>query len=285
MSRKVTDIKDCMKTFEGDGIPVTRAFPVPEMRELDPFLLFDHFGPIHYEPGGATGVPAHPHCGFEAITYLLGGEVEHKDSWGGQAAIETGDIQWMTTGSGLIHSELVTEKFKKSGGVMQGLQIWVNLPQKNKKVKPWYQHIKKNNIPSFKENDNIEIKVLVGEIKGVKSEVQTYSPVSIFDVNFLAPEKIDLDIPSEQIAIVYVIDGELQFSDINKIASKGQMIYFDQSSDRINLTSISGSGSYLVLAGKPLGEPVSRYGPFITNTEGEMKQVMLDYQNGKMGKL
>ena len=285
MTRKVTDIKDCMKTFEGDGIPVTRAFPVPGMRELDPFLLFDHFGPIHYEPGGATGVPAHPHCGFEAITYLLGGEVEHKDSWGGQAAIETGDIQWMTTGSGLIHSELVTEKFKKSGGVMQGLQIWVNLPQKNKKVKPWYQHIKKNNIPSFKEKENIEIKVLVGEVNGIKSEVQTYSPVSIFDVNFLAPEKIDLDISAEQMAIVYIINGELQFSDINKIASKGQMIYFDQSSDKINLTSISGSGSYLVLAGKPLEEPVSRYGPFITNTEGEMKQVMLDYQNGKMGKL
>ena len=285
MSRKVIEIKDCMKTFEGDGIPVTRAFPVPGMRELDPFLLFDHFGPIHYEPGGATGVPAHPHCGFEAITYLLGGEVEHKDSWGGQAAIETGDIQWMTTGSGLVHSELVTEKFKKSGGVMQGLQIWVNLPKKHKKVKPWYQHIKKNNIPIFKENENIEIKVLVGEVKGIKSDVQTYSPVSIFDVQFSAPEKIDLKILSDQITIVYVIDGELQFSEENKIATKGQMIHFDQSSDTINLTSISENGSYLVLAGKPLNELVTRYGPFITNTEGEMKQAMLDYQNCKMGKL
>jgi len=285
MSRKVTEIRDCMKTFEGDGIPVTRAFPVPGMRELDPFLLFDHFGPIHYEPGGATGVPAHPHCGFEAITYLLGGEVEHKDSWGGHAAIETGDIQWMTTGSGLIHSELVTEKFKKSGGIMQGLQIWVNLPKINKKVKPWYQHIKKNNIPIYKENENIEIKVLVGNVKGIKSNVQTYSPVSILDVKFSIPEKIDLDIASEQMTIVYVIEGELQFSDQNKIASKGQMIYFDQSSDNINLISISENGSYLVLSGKPLDEPVSRYGPFVTNTEGEMKQAMLDYQNGKMGKL
>ena len=136
--RKILEVRKCIKTIEGDGIPVTRAFPAPNMRENDPFLLFDHFGPIEYKPGGASGVPAHPHCGFEAITYLLGGEVEHKDSWGGQAIIETGDIQWMTTGSGLIHSELVTEKFKKSGGIMQGLQIWVNLPQKNKKVKPWY---------------------------------------------------------------------------------------------------------------------------------------------------
>ena len=283
--RKVLEIKECMKTFEGDGIPVTRAFPVPSMRENDPFLLFDHFGPIHYEPGGATGVPAHPHCGFEAITYLLGGEVEHKDSWGGQAAIETGDIQWMTTGSGLIHSELVTDKFKKSGGIMQGLQIWVNLPKKDKQVKPWYQHIKKDDIPIIKENENLEFKVLVGEVKGVKSTVQTYSPVSIFDVHFLAPGAIDLDISKDQMTMVYITEGELQFSVENKIASKGQMVYFDQLSDEIHLTSISENASYLVLAGKALDEPVVRHGPFVTNTEGEMKKVMLDYQNGKMGQL
>ena len=285
MSRKVVEIKDCMNTFEGDGIPVTRAFPVPEMRELDPFLLFDHFGPINYEPGGATGVPAHPHCGFEAITYLLGGEVEHKDSWGGQAAIETGDIQWMTTGSGLIHSELVTDKFKNSGGVMQGLQIWVNLPQKHKKVKPWYQHIKKDDIPTIDDLNDVLIKVLVGEVKNVSSAVQTYSPVSIFDVQFSKPNLIDLDIPKNQTVMVYVIDGELKFDTDNKIARKGQMIYFDQSSDTINLTSISPSGSYLVLSGEPINQPIVRYGPFITNTEGEMKQVMLEYQNGKMGTL
>ena len=285
MTRKVLNINDCTKTFEGDGIPVNRAFPVPEMREFDPFLLFDHFGPINYEPGGATGVPAHPHCGFEAITYLLGGEVEHKDSWGGQAAIETGDIQWMTTGSGLIHSELVTEKFKKSGGIIQGLQIWVNLPKKDKQVKPWYQHIKKDDIPVIKESSGVEIKVLVGKVKEIKSLVQTYSPVSIFDVQFSNSGQINLEISKNQIAMVYVIDGELQFVEENKIAAKGQMIYYDQSADEINLTSISTEGSYLVLAGEPLNELVVRHGPFVTNTEGEMKQAMLDYQNGKMGQL
>ena len=285
MNRKIINIKECMETFEGDGIPVNRAFPLPSMREVDPFLLFDHFGPVNYEPGGATGVPAHPHCGFEAITYLLGGEVEHKDSWGGQAAIETGDIQWMTTGSGLIHSELVTEKFKKSGGIMQGLQIWVNLPQKDKKVKPWYQHIKRDDIPVIKESSGVEIKVLVGKVKETKSFVQTYSPVSIFDVQFSDPGQINLEISKNQITMVYVIDGELQFVEENKIAAKDQMIYYDQSADEINLTSISFNGSYLLLAGEPLNETVVRHGPFVTNTEGEMKQVMLDYQNGKMGQL
>ncbi len=285
MDRSVLKIENCMKTFEGDGIPVTRAFPVPNMRENDPFLLFDHFGPINYEPRGATGVPAHPHCGFEAITYLLDGEVDHKDSWGGQAAIETGDIQWMTTGSGLIHSEIVTEKFKKSGGIMQGLQIWVNLPQKNKKVKPWYQHIKRDNIPVIKESCGVEIKVLVGKVKEIKSLVQTYSPVSIFDVQFPNSGQINLEISKNQTAMIYVIDGELQFVKENKIATKGQMIYYDQSADEIILTSISAEGSYLILAGEPLNEPVVRHGPFVTNTEGEMKQAMLDYQNGKMGQL
>ena len=285
MVRKVTQVKNCMKTFEGDGIPVTRAFPIPGMRELDPFLLFDHFGPIHYEPGGATGVPAHPHCGFEAITYLLGGEVEHKDSWGGQAFIETGDIQWMTTGSGLIHSELVTDKFKKSGGIMQGLQIWINLPKKDKQVEPWYQHIKKSNIPTIKEGENVEIKVLVGEAKGVKSAVQTCSPVSIFDARFSSPGILDLDISKDQMIMVYIIEGELQIINEKEIASKSQMIYFDQSSELINLTSISNKGSYLVLAGKPLNEPTVRYGPFVTNSESEMKQAILNYKNGKMGVL
>ena len=285
MARKVVEVKDCMKTYEGDGIPVTRAFPITGMREIDPFLLFDHFGPIHYEPGGATGVPAHPHCGFEAITYLLSGEVEHKDSWGGQAAIETGDIQWMTTGSGLVHSELVTEKFKKSGGMMQGLQIWVNLPQKDKNVKPWYQHIKRDDIPVIKESNGVEIKVLVGKVKDTKSIVQTYSPVSIFDVQFANPNQINLNIAKNQITMVYVIDGELQFDEENKIATKGQMIYFDQSVEDINLTSISSKGSYLVLSGKPINETVFRYGPFVTNTEVEMKKAVLDYQNGKMGKI
>ncbi len=283
--RKIIEIKECMKTFEGDGIPVTRAFPVPGMRENDPFLLFDHFGPINYEPGGATGVPAHPHCGFEAITYMLGGEVEHKDSFGGQAEIETGDVQWMTTGSGLIHSELVTEKFKKSGGIMQGLQIWVNLPQKNKKVKPWYQHIKRKSIPTFSENNNIEIKVLVGEINGIKSKVQTYSPVSIFDIQFANPDTTVFKVDKKQNMMIYVIEGDLQFFDSNKLASKGDMIFFDQSSNDISLTSISKKGSYLVLAGEPLNEPVARYGPFVTNSEGEIKQAMTDYQEGKMGTL
>ena len=281
--RKILEVRKCIKTIEGDGIPVTRAFPAPNMRENDPFLLFDHFGPIEYKPGGASGVPAHPHCGFEAITYLLGGEVEHKDSWGGQAIIETGDIQWMTTGSGLIHSELVTEKFKKSGGIMQGLQIWVNLPQKNKKVKPWYQHIKKNKIPILKAYEGIEIKVLVGKVKNINSLVETYSPVSIFDVQFSKPDQISLDISKNQIAMIYVIEGELQFIEENIKASKGQMIYFDQSSGEIKFTSISPRGSYLVLAGEPINETIVRYGPFVTNTEGEMKKAMLDFENGKMG--
>ena len=283
--RKVLNINNCVQTFEGDGIPVTRAFPVSEMREFDPFLLFDHFGPIDYEPGGAAGVPAHPHCGFEAITYLLGGEVEHKDSWGGQATIRTGDLQWMTTGSGLVHSELVTDNFKKYGGIMQGLQIWVNLPKKNKKVRPCYQHILRKNIPIIEASESIKIKILVGKVKETQSIIQTYSPVSILDVQFKKEGQTKIDVPIDQVAMVYVISGELQFAEANQIATKGQVIFFDQSAAEINLTSVSSSGSYLVLAGKSLNEPIARYGPFVANTEEEIRKAISDYENGKMGQL
>ena len=283
--RKVLNINNCVQTFEGDGIPVTRAFPVSEMREFDPFLLFDHFGPIDYEPGGAAGVPAHPHCGFEAITYLLGGEVEHKDSWGGQATIRTGDLQWMTTGSGLVHSELVTDNFKKYGGIMQGLQIWVNLPKKNKKVRPCYQHILRKNIPIIEASESIKIKILVGKVKETQSIIQTYSPVSILDVQFKKEGQTKIDVPIDQVAMVYVISGELQFAEANQIATKGQVIFFDQSAAEINLTSVSSSGSYLVLVGKSLNEPIARYGPFVANTEEEIRKAVSDYENGKMGQL
>jgi len=284
--RKIVAINDCVQTFEGDGIPVNRAFPVPGKREVDPFLLFDHFGPINYEPEGASGVPVHPHCGFEAITYLLDGEVEHCDSWGGKATIKTGDVQWMTTGSGLLHSELVTENFKKNGGIMQGLQIWVNLPKKDKKVRPGYQHIHKDKIPTVQlEEKNVNIKVLVGEVLGQSSSVNTYSPVSIFDIQFTKPNEFSLSVPCEQIAMVYIIKGELKLNDTENLATKGQMVYFDQSADNLLLHSLSQQGSYLVLAGKPLNEPIARYGPLVANTNGEVKQAMLDYQSGKMGKL
>jgi len=284
--RKVIEIKNCIQTYEGDGIPVTRAFPIPGMREVDPFLLFDHFGPINYKSGSASGVPAHPHCGFEAITYLLDGEVEHCDSWGGKAIIRTGDIQWMTTGSGLIHSELVTNNFKKNGGIMQGLQIWVNLPRKNKNVKPGYQHIHQDKIPIIHiEEKSINIKILVGKILGQSSSINTYSPVSIFDTQFSQPNELNLSIPSEQMTMVYIIEGKLKLRDTDSLATKGQMIYFDQSADSIHLHSLSQKGSYLVLAGKPLNEPVARYGPFVANTESELKQALLNYQAGKMGQL
>ena len=149
----------------------------------------------------------------------------------------------------------------------------------------FHQHITKDNIPVIKDSKDIEIKVLVGKLKNTKSLIQTYSPVSIFDVQFLNSSQINLEISKNQIAMIYIIDGELKFVDENIIATKGQMIYFDQSADEINLTSISSIGSYLVLAGEPLNESVVRQGPFVTNTEGEMKKAMFDYQNGKMGSL
>ena len=141
-------------------------------------------------------------------------------------------------------------------------------------------------IPTIKlEEKNVNIKILAGEVLGQSSSVNTYSPVSIFDTQFTQPNEISLSIPNEQIAMVYIIEGELKFKETGNLATKGQMVYFDQTVDTIHLHSLSQHGSYLVLAGKPLNEPVARYGPFVANTEGEIKQAMLDYQTGKMGEL
>jgi len=281
---KVDKIIDPMPASDGAGVKLKRSIGTPAINYFDPFLMLDEFGSENKDDY-IGGFPAHPHRGIETVTYMLSGEFEHEDSTGAKGRMSSGDVQWMTTGSGLVHSELVTDKFKQSGGMMQGLQIWVNLPKKNKRVKPSYQHILKKNIPIIDTNDNIRIKVLVGKVKETQSIIQTYSPVSIFDIQFKKEGKTNLDIPIEQIAMVYVIEGELQFAEANQIATEGQMIFFDQSGSEIHLTSISSSGSYLVLAGKSLNEPIARHGPFVANTEGEIKQAMSDYQNGKMGQL
>ena len=169
---------------------------------------------------------------------------------------------------------------------MQGLQIWINLPRINKKAKPRYQHVPKDQIPIIKlENDKILIKVIVGTFMEAKSTVQTYSPVSILDVQFSTPGRTTIDVSKEQIAMAYVIDGELQFAKNNETALKGQMIYFDQESDSIDLASVSSNGSYLILSGETLNESIARHGPFVANTDGEIRQAILDYQNGKMGRL
>ena len=158
-----------------------------------------------------------------------------------------------------------------------------NLPKKNKKVKPSYQHIRKQDIPIIDQGEGTTIKVLVGNINDISSIIHTYSPVSIFDIQVSQPNEINLTVSKNQIAMIYVIDGELKFAKENKKAINGQMIYFDQSSNEVQLTSISSSGSYLMLAGKPLEETIVSYGPFITNTESEMNQSILDYKNGEMG--
>ena len=160
------------------------------------------------------------------------------------------------------------------------------LAMKHKKEKPGYQHIRQNKIPIIKlDNNNINIKILVGKVFGKASLVNTYSPVSIFDVQFKQPNELSFSIPSEQIVMVYIIEGKLKFKEIDSLATKGQMIYFDQSAGNIHLHSLSSNGSYLVLAGKPLNEPIARHGPFVANSEGEIKQAILNYQEGKMGQL
>ena len=286
--RKITEIFDCLQTTEGDNVPVTRAFPVSGRMQIDPFLLFDHFGPVYYHPEEATGVPAHPHCGFEAITFMLNGEIEHRDSFGGQANIRSGDVQWMTTGSGLIHSELATETFRKSGGTLEGLQIWVNLPQIHKNIDPSYQHVPMAMIPTIDLQDNAGyIKVIAGEVMGMSSKVKTFSPISIFKVQLSPDATVDLEVKAEQTALIYVLAGAVGLQNSAEMAVKGQMVQFDGDGDLLSLHTNSSSKpvSFIVLAGQPLNQPLARYGPFVASTEAEIEKAVLSYQSGGMGQL
>ena len=286
--RLITGIYDCLETTEGDGMPVTRAFPVVERMQIDPFLLFDHFGPVHYDPEEATGVPAHPHCGFEAITFMLNGEIEHRDSFGGQANIRSGDVQWMTTGSGLVHSELATETFRKSGGTLEGLQIWVNLPQIHRNADPSYQHIPAEIIPTIDLKNNAGyIKVIAGEVMGVSSEIETFSPISVFKVELLPAAIVDLDVKPEHTVLIYVLAGTVGLQHSAEMVVKGQMVQFGGDGDLLSLRTgnSSNSVSLVVLTGQPLNQPVTRYGPFIANTEAEIRKAVFRYQSGEMGQL
>jgi redox-sensitive bicupin YhaK (pirin superfamily) len=170
--RSVTRVLDSVQTLEGAGFLVHRAFPSENIEDFDPFLLLDEFGPINLAPGEAKGAPDHPHKGFETVTYMLDGQFEHKDSHGNRGKLAPGDVQWMTAGTGIIHSEMPSKELTKNGGIFHGLQLWVNLPKKDKLINPRYQDISSSKIPLAKTDDqNVQVKVIAGEALGVRAVI------------------------------------------------------------------------------------------------------------------
>jgi redox-sensitive bicupin YhaK (pirin superfamily) len=284
--RQVAKVIDALSTIEGGGFPVRRPFPIAGFSHFDPFLLVDHLGPVEWKPRTALGAPDHPHRGFETVTYVLAGENEHRDSFGNADVLGPGDVQWMTAGAGVIHSEMPTPRFHTNGGVQEGFQIWVNLPAKEKMMQPRYQTLRREQIPVATSADGkVQVRVIAGDSLGVSARIDTRVPVQMLHFTIAPGGAIDQHVPGDQSAMIYVFRGELNVSEQRTSVQEGQAaLLTDGESVRLSVNADARESSQaLLLSGQPLNEPVARYGPFVMNTREQIEQAFVDYQSGRFG--
>ncbi len=272
-ARSVKSIVPTHTVMEGGGFPVRRPAAMGSL--MSPFLLLDEMGPVNYAPGKAVGAPWHPHRGFETVTYLLEGEMEHEDSAGSKGTLTPGDVQWMTAGKGIIHSEMPTAKMMLEGGMMHGFQIWVNLPAKDKMMNPRYQDISAAESP-IAEKNGVWARVVAGECLGVESSLDTVIPITYVHVKMENGSVLEKNLDLDLNGMIYVFKGEIEIE--GKVVSDGSLALLSNGTS-IKITAKETS-QYLILAGPEIGEPIARYGPFVMNTREEIMQAIDDYQNG-----
>src|SRR5215470_8011759 len=287
--RTVAGVVNSIETLEGAGFLVRRPFPKAAFSDFDPFLLLDEMGPMKVAPGQAKGAPDHPHRGFETVTYILSGEMEHKDSQGHAGKLGPGDVQWMTAGAGVVHSEMPSAAFQKSGGTLHGFQLWVNLPRKEKMMRPRYQEIPSAKIPSATSEDGlVSVRVIAGEALGTQAVIETVTPIIYLHYKVQPGGHVAQSLPDGFNVFAYVVEGEGLFGRDSERASDGQMIMFAPDGDDLVIENPSGSGEVLellLIGGVPLNEPIARYGPFVMNTRQEIYEAIEDYQAGRMGEI
>ena len=271
--RRVKAIVPTRTVLEGGGFKVRRPAAMGSL--MSPFLLLDEMGPADYAPGQAVGAPWHPHRGFETITYMLAGEMEHEDSVGSKGVITPGDVQWMTAGKGIIHSELPTKKMMDEGGLMHGFQIWVNLPAKDKMMNPRYQDITSDDSPTI-EKDGVWARVIAGEFLGIESSIDTVIPITYVHVKMESGSSLDKNLDEELNGMIYVFKGEVSIE--GKSVKDGSLALLSAGSE-VKIEAKEQS-EFLILAGPELNEPIARYGPFVMNTREEILQAIDDYQRG-----
>ena len=282
MSHRTPIIHTALQHFNVGPFKVKQPLPNDEVDQVSPFILLHHAGPTHHEPGEIKArLSPHPHRGFEPVTFLFNGKLHHKDSTGSEGFLQTGDVQWMTSGSGIIHSEGPSDEFAKEGGEMELIQLWINLPRAHKMTQPKYQDIKKEMIPLVLEN-GFELHLVAGEYKDLKGVASTFTPITAMMVYFDKDTSIEIPITTSYNAMVYVLDGEIESNGVS--INKLNMAIYEHDGENIQLSAKS-KGKLLLLAGEPIEEPVVSYGPFVMNYPGEIKQAVLDYQEGKMGVL
>ncbi|MEI6507119.1 MAG: pirin family protein [Bacteroidota bacterium] len=268
--------------FQMGNMRVKQPLPTHELEQVSPFILLHHAGPDHYKAGEYKNrLGPHPHRGFEPVTFIFNGKVHHRDSMGNEGFLQTGDVQWMTAGKGVIHSEGPSEKFSEEGGTIEIIQLWINLPREHKMTEPKYQDIPSSKIPVI-ENEKVKMKLVSGNYSNLKGPADTFTNILSMMIEFEEGAEINLDVPENFNSLIYLLDGKLESG--SETINKLNMIAYNNDGNSIQLKSIS-SGKLLFLSGEPINEPMVNYGPFVMNYPGEIKQAILDYEQGKMGSL
>jgi redox-sensitive bicupin YhaK (pirin superfamily) len=271
----------------GDGFPVRSLFSYDRMgaSNISPFLLLDYAGPSEFPPAQRPrGVGQHPHRGFETVTVVYSGELEHRDTSGAGGLIGEGDVQWMTAGAGIVHEEFHSQQFTEQGGLLKMVQLWVNLPASAKDTPAAYQTLLNKDIPRVSlEDDGGALRVIAGEYLEHKGPARTFTPINVWDLKLEPGARVNLPVPKGHTTLVAVLNGSVQINDTD-VLREAELANLDREGQEIVLES-NNDARLLVLSGEPIDEPVVGYGPFVMNTEGEIKQAMLDFQSGKFGAL
>ncbi|NVZ32703.1 pirin family protein [Pseudomonas sp. A4002] len=270
----------------GDGFPVRTLFSYDTMgKQISPFLLLDHAGPAAFTPTEQRrGVGQHPHRGFETVTIVYKGEVEHRDSTGAGGTIGPGDVQWMTAARGIIHEEFHSEAFARSGGALEMVQLWVNLPARDKMTDAGYQTILDGDIPTLPLADHAgSLRLIAGEFDGVKGPARTFTPIDVWDMRLKAGRSVTLDLHAGRNTALVVLRGTLRING-TEVAREGQLALFERDGTQLRLES-SDDAMVLLLSGEPIDEPIVGHGPFVMNTEQEIHQAFADYQSGQFGQM
>jgi redox-sensitive bicupin YhaK (pirin superfamily) len=272
--RSISQAIEPQLVMEGAGVLLRRSIAPRASNEYDPFLLFDHFAFNNPLEGPLRGFPMHPHRGIETVTYMLDGSVSHRDSLGNAGIIGPGDVQWMTSGRGILHEEMPR---RGESGNIYGFQLWVNLPAAQKMGQPRYQEVKSSTIPVI-EKDGATIRIVAGEVDGIRGPVTEIAASPLYmDVNLAPASKFIYPIPSGHTALAYVFEGVGEFS--GEVIESVSMVVFDDDGDQIEVKSESGV-RFMLIAGAPFKEPIVPYGPFVMNTPEEIKQTLADLRNG-----
>lgn len=270
----------------GDGFPVRNIFSYRDIaKDISPFLLLDYAGPMEFAPNPSAkrrGVGSHPHRGFETVTIVYQGEVEHRDSAGGGGVIGPGDVQWMTAASGLVHEERHGERFSKSGGLFEIVQLWVNLPKEYKMTHPRYQGIPATSIPAVQLPHNVgTVRVIAGEFADVRGPAKTFSPINLWDMRLSAGGKVVCKVPEGHTTLLLIVSGKVEFAGRQTLGA-AELAVLEPQGEIVEMNILEDT-KVLLLGGRPLEEPIVAHGPFVMSSEAEILQAIRDFNDGKMG--